>query len=79
MKQWLAVLFLLTCYTKSMAATNAVSNTIIHDKIDLINTDMQQKYRLPLRADKDVILTGYTVQDVFTKINQTYSVIHVNF
>ena len=69
------------CFISILVAdTNAPSHTlIINDRIDNINADMKQNYKLPVKSDSSVILTGYTVQDIFTKLNKTYSVIHVDF
>ena len=63
-----------------IADTNSTSHsTIINDRVDNINTDMKQHYKLPVKSDSSIILTGYTVQDIFTKLNKTYSVLHVEF
>jgi hypothetical protein len=64
----------------AIADTNTVTHSaLINDRIDNINTDMKQHYRLPVKADSSIILTGYTVQDIFTKLNKTYSVLRVEF
>jgi hypothetical protein len=62
----------------SLANTNALTKSITHDRIDLVNTDMQEKYRLPLKSDKTLFLTGYTIQDNYTKLIRTYSVFHID-
>jgi len=76
-KALIAALSLPIC---SMVAgdTNVVSY-VINDKLDIINTDMKQKYNLDIKKDHSLLLTGYTVQDPISKLIKTYSVLHVDF
>jgi len=76
MFKWLAITIILT--VTSLAETNTPTKSILHDRIDLINVDMQTSYRLLLKADKTFLLTGYTIQDNYTKLIHTYSVLHID-
>ena len=76
-KALVAILSLSIC---SMFAsdTNVVSY-VTNDRLDIINTDMKQKYNLDIKRDHSLLLTGYTVQDPISKLIKTYSVLHVEF
>ena len=77
MKVFLALLCLICA---SRADTNTMTHSsIINDNIDKINTDMKDRYNLQLKSDHSLILTGYTVQDSFSKLVKTYSVLHIDF
>jgi hypothetical protein len=74
----LLVLFLGVCLCRS--ETNAVTqSSIINDRIDKVNIDMKNTYNLQLKADRSLVLTGYTIQDPLSKLFRTYSVIRVDF
>jgi len=47
--------------------------------IDQINGHMKENYRLPVKKDETLILTGYTVQDTLSHSIKTYSVLHFDF
>ena len=76
-KALVAILSLSIC---SMFAsdTNVVS-CVTNDRLDIINTDMKQKYNLDIKRDHSLLLTGYTVQDPISKLIKTYSVLHLDF
>lgn len=76
-KAFITALILSIC---SMFAgdTNVVSY-VTNDKLDIINTDMKQKYNLDIKKDHSLLLTGYTVQDPISKLIKTYSVLHLDF
>ena len=76
-KAFIAALGLSIC---SMFANNTnVVSFIINDKLDIINTDMIQKYNLDIKRDHSLLLTGYTIQDPISKLVKTYSVLHIDF
>ena len=73
---------LILCFIYSIncfANTNSIFNIIGNDPIDIINNDMKDRYRLHLKKDHSLRLTGYNVQDCFTKLIRTYSVLRVEF
>jgi hypothetical protein len=76
-KAFIATIGLTIC---SMFAgdTNVVSN-VTNDKLDIINTDMKQRYNFDIKRDHSLLLTGYTVQDPISKLIKTYSVLHLDF
>jgi hypothetical protein len=76
-KAFIATMGLTIC---SMFAcdTNAVSN-VTNDKLDIINTDMKQRYNFDIKRDHSLLLTGYTIQDPQFKLIKTYSVLCIDF
>jgi len=62
-----------------IADTNTVVSNGFNDKLDIINTDMKQKYNLDIKRDHSLLLTGYTIQDPISKLIKTYSVLHLDF
>jgi hypothetical protein len=74
-------LLTLLCLTNILIAdTNVViqpSNT--SDKMDVINKDMKERYKLSFNNKNAMEMTGYIVQDPLTKLFRTYSVLHVEF
>jgi len=77
MKHYLLVLL---CFTNCLAgSTNDVMINVNVNTIDQINGHMKENYRLPVKKDETLILTGYTVQDTLSHSIKTYSVLHFDF
>ena len=67
------------CLTVCLANTNIVTTIANNDNLDKINIDMKENYRLKLKQDRSLSLTGYSIQDVYTKLVKTYSVLRLEF
>jgi hypothetical protein len=75
---------LLLCLLIGSVASFANTNTILvpsimTDNFDNVNIDMHQRYKLIIKPDNTLKLTGYTVQDTSSKLIKTYSVLRVEF
>ena len=63
----------------ALANTNTVIEPSVNvDKLDRLNADMNQNYKLPIKSDRTK-LTGYMIHDPLTKLIRTYSVLHIEF
>lgn len=62
------------------ANTNSILvPSVMSDKFDNINIDMHRQYKLTIKPDNTLELTGYTVQDALSKLVKTYSVLRIEF
>jgi hypothetical protein len=76
-KALVAVMGLSIC--SMFASDTNVISYVTTDKLDIINTDMKQRYNLSIKQDHSLLLTGYTIQDPISKLIKTYSVLHLDF
>ena len=79
MKYYLLVLscIIVNCIaepTNNIVIINNNANTI-----DVVNDHMKENYRLLVKKDKTLTLTGYTIRDESSHLVKTYSVLHLDF